>query len=349
VGRGNRRSGESARRPPFGAPRQHWWGHESPEEWWLGQEAQDRLRDDPAYDRLRDDPAYDQLRGDPAYDQLRDDPAYDQLVEDPPYDQLLGEPAPVRLLEDPAHDRAPHDPARRRWLDATARHRWLDAATRHPWYTALGAGATFVVLASGVIAVLPKQAPSAMMTKCGLVPCPTQRQSPAIPVAGMATSGTARGRNSPAQPQASPSPTPAASTLPVTMASPGPSADPSAPASVAPQLPPGVTVTYAIIVQWPGSMLGEFTVANSGSVNITGWELSAAFPGDQIQATWGPVDSNPDSDTVVMEAQPGWPAIAPGTSQSGYFIARGETTSPSDCTFNGISCFDDAGPGQAGQ
>jgi hypothetical protein len=126
-----------------------------------------------------------------------------------------------------------------------------------------------------------------------------------------------------------------------------PAPDPSATAAVGSQLPATVTITYAIIVQWSGGMLGEFTVANNGSANITGWELSAAFPGDQIQATWGPVDPNPGGDTVVMEAQPGWPTTIPaGTSQSGYFIARGDTTSPSNCTFNGISCFAEADQGQ---
>ena len=49
-----------------------------------------------------------------------------------------------------------------------------------------------------------------------------------------------------------------------------------------------------------------------------------------------------------MEAQPDWPTIAAGASQSGYFIARGNTTTPSNCTFNGVACANDVDPGQPG-
>jgi hypothetical protein len=293
---------------------------------------------------LLEETALDRPLADPAHDRLLHDPAHDRLLHDPAHDRLLHDPAHDRLRHDPARHRWMDPAARRRWLDATTRNRWLDAATRHPWYTALGAGATFMVLAGGVISVLPKQSPSAMMTTCGQVHCAAGRQSPAIPVTGMATSGTAHRPKSSAEPRVNPSPTPAASMLPAPASPP----DPSAMASVAPQLPAGVTVTYAIIARWSGGMLGEFTVANNGSANITGWELTAAFPGDQIQVTWGPVDQSPGSETMVMKAQSGWPTISPGTSQSGYFIARGDTTSPSNCTFNGITCFDDADQGQAG-
>ena len=332
-GRRHRPSGEPDRRPPFGAPRQHWWGSESAEEWWLGEAARDRLLEDPAWDRLLEDPARDRLLEDHARTRLLEDPARTRLLEDP---------ARVRLVKDPARDRL-LDPAarhRQRWPDPATWHRWLDAATRHPWYTALGVGATFMVLASGVIFISPMQSPSAMTTRCGLVRCAIPHQSPASPVtAPMAGSGTAYRLNS-AEPRVNPSPTAATTsggTMPAALV---PSPDPSATASAAPQIPATITVTYALIVRWDGGMLGEFTVANNGSANITGWELSAAFPGDQIQVTWGPTDPDPGSDTLLMEAPSDWPAITPGTSQSGYFIAHGDTTFPSDCTFNGYACSD---------
>jgi chitinase len=121
---------------------------------------------------------------------------------------------------------------------------------------------------------------------------------------------------------------------------------PSATASAVPQTPSTVTVTYALVESWDGGLLGEFTVVNDGSTTIPGWELAATFPGDQIQVTWGPIDPNPGGDSLVMQAQPDSPTIAPGASQTGYFIARGDTAFPSSCTFDGASCTAYGDPGQ---
>jgi hypothetical protein len=297
----HRRSGEPPRpRPPFGAPRQHWWGDES--QWWLDEPGEHRLLDEPTKYGFLDESAH--------------------YLDEPVRQRRLDEPVGHRPLDGPARRRWLEAGIRRRWLEAGIRRRWLEAGTRHPWFTALGAGAGFMVLAS-VTFILPKQPPSAMMTDCRAVPCTAPGGRLASPQATHGLSGAAK-------PPADSSPVPAASTLPAAV--------PSATTSVAPQLPPTVTVTYAIIARWYGGMLGEFTMTNNGSANITGWELSAAFPGDQIRATWGAAGPAHGGDTLVMEAQPDWPTIAPGSSQSGYFIARGDTTYPSNCTFNGAAC-----------
>lgn len=227
----------------------------------------------------------------------------------------LGEPAPLRLLEEPTQDRLRQKPAQRKWLDV---------ATLHPWYTAIGAGAAFLVLAISVIFVLPKHSPSAIAT----VPLP----APSAPIAVPAASPRMTPSPSPsATPRVSPSPT--ASALPTTM--------PSVMATIAPQraVTVKVTVVYTPIEVWSGGVTGEFTVTNVGSNDVAGWELSAEFPGDQIQFTWGAIDPNPGSDTIVMGPQPDSPTIAPGASQSGYFVAQGTTIYPSTCTFDGASCI----------
>jgi Cellulose binding domain len=290
-----RPSTEPTRRPPFGAPRQPWWGNQ---EWWHDKQTQHRLIGEPTKYGFLDEP-----------DQHR----------------FLTEPTRPGFPDEPAQRRFPDEPAQRRWFDAAIWRRWFEAATRHPWYTGLGAGAGFMVLASGMILILPKS-PSAMMTRCGMVPC----TSPHTTQAGGRTANPNATHGTTYSVRRSAKPTPA-STLPATV--------PSAMGSAAPQLPQSVTVTYALIVRWYGGMMGEFTIANHGSTAITGWKLSAAFPGDQIQVTWGPIDPNPGGYTVVMDAQPDWPTIAPGASQSGYFIARGNTATPSNCTFNGASCI----------
>jgi hypothetical protein len=37
-------------------------------------------------------------------------------------------------------------------------------------------------------------------------------------------------------------------------------------------------------------------------------------------------------------ASEGWPAIAPGASQSAYFTASGSTVKPTGCVFNSQNC-----------
>jgi len=40
--------------------------------------------------------------------------------------------------------------------------------------------------------------------------------------------------------------------------------------------------------------------------------------------------------------------IAPGTSQSGYFLAQGNTITPASCTFNGVACVNYTGYNNTG-
>ena len=254
-----RPSSEPTPRPPFGAPRQPWWGNQ---EWWHDKQAQHRLIDEPAKYGFLDEPDQRRFLTEPTRPGLPEEPAQHRFPDDPPQRWFPDEPAQRRFLS---------EPAQRRWFDAAIWRRWFEAATRHPWYTGLGAGAGFMVLASGVIFILPRS-PSAMMTQCGVVPCasPHATQAGGRTANPNATHRTTYSVSRPAKP------TPAASTLPATA--------PSAMGSAAPQLPPSVTVTYALIARWYGGMMGEFTIANHGSAAITAWDLSAAFPGDQIQA-----------------------------------------------------------------
>ncbi len=262
----------------------------------------------------------------------------------------LDDPTEVRLLDDPSQPR----PSRRRWIAAAirrrgrgagprrhgpgtaSRRRWLDAASRHPWYAAFGLGAGFMVLASGVLLILPKSTPRAMATNCGLVPCAAPMQPPALPNLAPVVSPSATPS---VPPTAVPSPAPSMAL---------PAAAPSATAPVVPQIPPSVTIAYTLVVRWDGALVGEFTVTNTGRTAITGWDLSAAFPGDQLQFTWGPIEPAPGSDVVVMASQPNWPTIAPGTSQSGYFLAQGNTIIPASCTFNGVACLNYTGYNNTG-
>jgi Cellulose binding domain len=247
-----------------------------------------------------------------------------------------GEPCQHWWLDEP--EQAPPGLAARRrwlgWLDAAALRGWLDAGARHPWYVALGVGAGFMALASGVVFLLPNQASRSMSAGCAAVRCGTARVPPAVTVPGPVVAPTTTNHSRPAQRRAVPTPSPTASTG-------------AAPATTAPALaaPVSVTINYTLVAQWIGGLLGEFTVANDGNANITGWKLTVTFPGDQIQATWGASAPYAGGDTVTMQAPPDLPAIAPGTSQSMYFVAAGSTLVPSDCTFNDVACSDYSYPG----
>jgi hypothetical protein len=244
------------------------------------------------------------------------------------------EQAPQSWPEEPCQHWWLDDPAQQSWSGRPARRRWLDAAARHPWYVALTVGAGFMALASSVIFIVPDQSPRTMMTGCGLVPCGAPPRPPAITVPAPVASPSATPRISqPAKP-----PVPATPAPPSSQAALSSAAAPAAAAPAAAEPAPPVSVGYTLVAQWAGGLVGALTIANDGSTSITGWELSAEFPGDQIQVMSDSGDLNPGGDDVAVGAAGGLPAIAPGTSETIYFVAGGNTSAPSACTFDGYPC-----------
>src|ERR1017187_1384248 len=161
-----RPSSEPTRRPPFGAPRQPWWGNQ---EWWHDKQTQHRLIGGPPRYGFPHEPDQHRFLTEPTGRGFSDEPGQRRFPHEPDQCRFPDEPDQRRFL---------HEPAKRRWFDAAIWRRRFEAATRHPWYTGLGAGAGFMVLASGVIFILPKS-PSAMMTECGVVPCTAPHATPA--------------------------------------------------------------------------------------------------------------------------------------------------------------------------
>ncbi len=267
-------------------------------------------------------------------------PAQYQPVREPTRRRPFGEPVqPWWLAESgqrwsadgPAEDRWPSEPARRGWLDALAGRRWYIALARRRWYVALGTGAGIMALASSVIIFQPQHSPGTSMTMCGQVPCTGGLPQVVTPiVAPGAGTITKRRPYSPA-PTVSPTPVSAPSTSPASV--------PSPTASAAAQLPAGVTISYVIVTSWDGGLIATFTITNESSTSITGWQLTADFPGDQIQFAWGDA-ADPDlgGDILYLQAPYYEPTIAPWTSQTGYFSAVGNSTVPSSCTFDGTAC-----------
>jgi hypothetical protein len=71
--------------------------------------------------------------------------------------------------------------------------------------------------------------------------------------------------------------------------SPSPSPSVSLP-SPAPSGPVSCAVTYTVVSSWQGSFEAEVTITNTGQNNITPWELTWTFPGDQqITSMWNAI------------------------------------------------------------
>lgn len=138
-------------------------------------------------------------------------------------------------------------------------------------------------------------------------------------------------RSSPAPTGAptSPSPTPT-TTAPSASPTPSPTSTPPPPAE-------SVQVSYTLVRQHPHRFQGQFTIVNSGSTAINGWELAVVLPGDHIRSVWDG-RFRTSGNTLFIDPSSSQRTIAPGATLTENFIARGSTTAPASCTFDGASC-----------
>lgn len=220
------------------------------------------------------------------------------------------------------------------WLAATARQPWYLTLSRYRWYVSIGAGAGVMALASGVILILPRQPPTAMMTGCGLMPCPARTRP--VPARRARPAATAAPRVSvhPAAPPVAP-----ASRITV----PAPAPIGSQAATAQPAGPPAagtaaVQASYRLVTRWSGGIVGEFRIVNEGSTDITSWQLTAAFPGDQIQFIAGAADALTGGDSLALSPSSARSALAPGAGLTVVFTARGTAAQPASCTIDGVAC-----------
>jgi len=289
---------------------------------WPGHSDAERAPGDTA-ESWRADPAAYQWLGD-----WTDEPAPRCLLDGLPEAGWPAEPAAsTRFAE---HDTGPGLHGRRRadrpgWLSRATQQDWYLALARYRWYVAVSAGAGAMALASGVILLLPHQPGRAMTADARRVPGVT-RSRPA---------------SRPSQPVASPAPdahahptaTPAAST-------PGPAQSATAPVATTPasSAPGFVAVTFRLVQQWSGGIIGKYTIANESNAVLSGWQFTATFPGDQVQFVIGAADPDLGSDVLVLEPASAGAQLAPGGRVSVVFFAAGQTASPATCSFNGTAC-----------
>lgn len=245
--------------------------------------------------------------------------------------------APARVGRPGGHG-LPESPGRRDLpANATVRNR-LAAPARHRRHAAIGAAAGLAVLgvcALIVVAFYPRVPASGCL---GGACSPVTAQVPQTASPFTRTSGT--------HPTALPrvtrhtgtptGQTPIAS-VPAS-ASPAPSASASSsPTHSSTPAKPSVTVTYSVTKQWAGGFQGQFTIVNHGTTAVSGWELSAVLPGDRVSRVWD-ATYHMAGDTLIMDPPSYQVTIPSGDSLAESFVARGTTTRPEGCTFNGIAC-----------
>ena len=212
--------------------------------------------------------------------------------------------------------------------------RWLATLGRHPWYLAIMAVAAFGLIAASVtVLVQANSTPSHLQaaSNCGLVNCGAALPGPSATISTQGHIGKAHTTVSHA---------------------PKPSASPAPPPSQAPTQaqvsPPNVTLSFSAGQDQRDfdHFQGQLTLVNQGGSPVAGWTAELAFPGDEVFSVddQDGRDGSPfehwqfDGDTLTISADSDSETLTPGQPLSLSIDARGRTTSPTACTFNGTTC-----------
>ena len=133
---------------------------------------------------------------------------------------------------------------------------------------------------------------------------------------------------------------------------PKPSASPAPPPSQAPTQaqasPPNVTLTFSADQDQRDfdHFQGQLTLVNQGGSPVAGWTAELTLPGDEVFSVENqdgrdgvPFDHwQFDGDTLTISADNSSETLTPGQPLSLSIHGRGQTPSPTACTFNGADC-----------
>jgi cellulase/cellobiase CelA1 len=181
---------------------------------------------------------------------------------------------------------------------------------------------------------------------------PAAASSPAPSAVGQAAHSPARhtpGRHAPAAQQPATA-SPSGRAAPHTLPHPAPQASrpapprtdtppPRRPRPPRPPQPrrPHVTASYQPGQRWPGGFTGQFTIVNDGRKPISGWQLTATLPGDQVRDVQG-ADWSTSGDTLVMQPPRYGGPLQPGASLTISIVAYGNDDTPATCSLDSHSC-----------
>jgi Cellulose binding domain len=104
--------------------------------------------------------------------------------------------------------------------------------------------------------------------------------------------------------------------------------------------PAACEVTYAKTSEWPGGLVADVTIANTGTSDVNGWRLTFAFPGDtRIGNAWNATVAQDGAD-VTATNMPYNATIPAGGSRSFGFVGQwtSNNASPTGFALNDQPC-----------
>jgi hypothetical protein len=247
-----------------------------------------------------------------------------------------------RVDGEPAGHRRPGGFARRTQRGKAVTRKWLSLAALRRGRATIGTIAVAASLAICTLVVLQYYRPGAHQVSQGTPPLTAtpettahprvhssaRRFTPILartkPVESIAPATTTMPPRGNAAHSAAPAPAPAPS--------PSPTVQGSTVSTVS-----TVSVSYTVVQQWSDGWQGKYTIVNNGATAIDGWQLSTVLPGDVIDTTWA-ANFRTSGDILTMYPPSDQMTIAPGGSVVENFVAKGITTTPAGCVFNGAQC-----------
>jgi hypothetical protein len=105
-----------------------------------------------------------------------------------------------------------------------------------------------------------------------------------------------------------------------------------------------VRAAFRTVSSWDSGYTGQYTLTNSGTDTVHGWDLSFDLPaGAKVTSLWNGV-SHQDGTHVTVKNE-SWNAdLAPGQERQVGFTVDGKATTPTACQVNGASCSGDGAP-----
>jgi hypothetical protein len=221
--------------------------------------------------------------------------------------------------------------------------RWLTPVARHPWYLATAAIAVIALVVGGAALLIQGGGPSQPVASgCGLINCGASLPSPGISTQSHISKAHTSVSHPPAAPKQSASPR---------------SQAPTTPAPV-----PATNVSVSLTSDRDRRDFDHFqdqvTLVNNGGSPVSGWTLRLTLPGDGIDSVenqdgWDGVPFDHweySGDTLTISADTDSETLGSGSPLNVSIHGRGNTASPTGCTFNGAACpvpaFDHQGPQQ---
>src|SRR5215831_2998498 len=213
--------------------------------------------------------------------------------------------------------------------------RWLVPLSRHPWYLAGAAIAVIALMVGGAALLLEGNGgPSQPVASgCGLINCGASVPSPGISTQSHISKSHASVSHPPAAPKQS--------------ASPPPATPPPAPASApAPAANVAVSLTSDRSRRDFDRFQVQLTLVNNGGSPVSGWTLQLTLPRDGIDSVENQdgFDGSPfehwqyRGDTLTISADTDSETLRPSSQLNVSIHGRGDTASPTGCTFNGTAC-----------